>query len=122
VALVEGGPDLLAAHCFIVAEGREKDVAAVGMMGGANHIPEDALLFLAKKRVRIFPHIDPAGQAAAVRWTEQLERVGCEVDAFDLSGLRRADGADVKDLNDLALIDADCFEAERGDLERILPQ
>ncbi len=122
VALVEGAPDLLAAHHFIAAEDRRKDVAAVAMLGAANHIPEDALIFLAHKRVRIFPHTDAAGQAAAVRWTEQLERVGCEVDAFDLSGLRRADGEAVGDLNDLAMVDADCFETERAELSEALPR
>ena len=58
----------------------------------------------------------------AVTWASQLERVGCEVDAFSFDGLRRADGEPVADLNDLALVDADDFEAERSDLERILPQ
>ena len=122
VALVEGGPDLLAAHHFIAAEGRENDVAAVAMLGATNNLPETALLLLANKRVRLFPHSDPAGQDAAVRWTGQLERVGCEVDAFSFEGLRRADGEPVADLNDLALVDADDFEAERNELERILPQ
>ena len=122
VALVEGGPDLLAAHHFIVAEGRESDVAAVAVLGATNVIPEAALLLLANKRVRIYPHMDAAGAAAAVRWTAQLERVGCDVDAFSFEGLRRADGGAVGDLNDLALVDADDFEAERAELERILPQ
>ena len=122
VALVEGGPDLLAAHHFIAAEGRENDAAAVAMLGAGNDIPEDALLFLANKRVRIFPHVDVAGEAAAVRWNDQLERVGCTVDAFRFEGLRRADGGAVGDLNDLALVDADCYEAERADLEEVLPR
>ena len=122
VALVEGGPDLLSACQFIAAEGREHDVAAVAMLGAANPIPEDALLLLANKQVRLFPHMDPAGQDAAVRWTGQLERVGCDVDAFSFEGLRRADGGPVADLNDLALLDADDFDAERGNLEGILPQ
>lgn len=122
VALVEGGPDLLAACHFVAAEGREKDVTAVSMLGAANDIPEDALLFLANKRVRLFPHLDTAGREAAVRWSRQLERVGCDVDAFDFHGLRRADGGVVADLNDLAAVDADDFEANRADLERILPE
>ena len=122
VALVEGAPDLLAAHHFIAAEGRESDVAAVAVLGAANDIPEAALLLLANKRVRIYPHMDAAGAAAAVRWTAQLERVGCDVDAFSFEGLRRADGEPIADLNDLALVDVDDFEAERSELERILPQ
>ena len=122
VVLVEGGPDLLAAHHFIAAEGREGDVAAAAMLGAANHIPEDALLLLANKRVRLFTHADAAGHQGAAAWASQLERVGCEVDAFSFDGLRRADGGSVADLNDLALVDADDFEAERAELERILPQ
>ena len=122
VALTEGGPDLLAACHFIAAEGRESDVAAVTVLGGANSISEDALLYLANRRVRIFPHADPAGQAAAVRWTAQLERVGCEVDAFRFDGLRRCDGGVMADLNDLAMVDADCFEAERAELSEVLPR
>ena len=122
MALVEGGPDLLAAHHFIAAEGRESDVAAVAVLGAANDIPEEALLLLANKRVRIYPHLDTAGAAAAVRWTTQLERGGCELDAFRFDGLRCADGGAVGDLNDLAAVDADDFEAERAELERILPQ
>ncbi len=66
VALVEGGPDLAAAHNFIAAENRHPDTAAVAMLGAANHrIPDDALLYLANKRVRIYPHTDTAGQSAA---------------------------------------------------------
>lgn len=122
VALVEGGPDLLAACHYIVAEAREGDVAPVAMLGAANPIPENALLFLANKRVRIFPHLDPAGREAALRWTRQLERVGCEVDAFDFRGLTRSDGEPVIDLNDLALIDADCFERKRAELSEVLPR
>ncbi len=122
IALVEGGPDLLAGHHFIVAEEREADVATVAVLGAANRLPEDALLLLANKRVRIFPHADAAGALAALRWTEQLEGVGCTVDAFRFDGLLQSDGEPVKDLNDLAAIDADCFEQERGDLERILPE
>ncbi len=122
VALVEGGPDLLAAHYFIVAEDREADTAAIAMLGAANVIPEDALLLLANKRVRLFPHLDAAGREAAVRWTRQLERVGCEVDAFAFEGLRRGDGGAVEDLNDLAMIDADDFEQERAELMEVLPR
>ena len=120
--LVEGGPDLLAACHFIVAEGRESDVAAVAMLGACNAIPEDALLLLANKRVRIFPHVDTAGRAAAIRWCEQLERVGCEVDAFRVDGLGGNGGGAVGELNELALVDADSFESERAELTEVLPR
>lgn len=122
VVMVEGGPDLLAAHHFIVAEGREQDVAAVAVLGAANTLPEDALNLMAGKRVRLFPHADAAGATAALRWTEQLEWVGCEVDAFRFEGLRRADGLPVGDLNDFANVDADDFEAEQAELLEVLPR
>ena len=122
VVLVEGGPDLLAAHHFIIAEGREADVAAIAVLGASNDIPVHALKVLANKHVRIYPHVDRAGGTAAVAWAAQLERVDCTVDAFDLEGLRRVDGGTVKDLNDLAAIDPDCYEAESETLERILPE
>jgi hypothetical protein len=113
VALVEGGGDLLAAFHFIYCEGREGDVAPVAMLGASQRIHEDALPLLACKRVRLFPHTDSAGNGAAERWTRQLEAVGAEVDEFDFSGLHQMDGAGVGDLNDLAYISPDDFEAER---------
>jgi hypothetical protein len=120
VALVEGTPDLLAAHHFTHAEGRERDVAAVCITGAANSIPDDALPSFAGRRVRIFPHLDDAGQKAAQRWTAQLESVNATVDCFDLGGITRTSGQPVKDLNDLASLDADKFETDH-DLWSIFP-
>ena len=114
VALCEGGPDLLAACAFIVAESRERDVAPVAMLGGKIPIHPDALPRFAGKRVRIFPHLDETGANAANRWADQLAGAGADVDAFSLAGLRRADGEPVKDLCDLAAIHADDFEADRS--------
>lgn len=122
VVLTEGGPDLLAGWHFVAVEDRESDVAVVSMLGASNSIPEDALSLLANKRARIFPHADSAGHQAAIRWTAQLERVGCTVDAFSFDGLRRYDGDAVGDLNDLALIDVDSFELERAELTEVLPR
>lgn len=113
VALCEGGPDLLAACAFILAEGRERDIAPVAMLGGCAAIHPDALPLFNGKRVRIFPHVDETGDNAANRWAEQLDDAGATVDAFSLAGLRRANGRPVKDLNDLAAIHADDFEAHR---------
>lgn len=113
IALCEGGPDLLAACAFIMAEGRERDVAPVTMLGGCARIHADALPMFAGKRVRIFPHFDDTGGRAANRWAEQLADAGATVDAFSLAGLRRTDGEPVKDLCDLAAIRADDFEAHR---------
>lgn len=113
IALCEGGPDLLAACAFMLAEGRERDVAPVAMLGGCARIHADALPMFAGKRVRIFAHLDETGDTAANRWAEQLADAGATVDAFSLAGLSRSDGEPIKDLCDLAAIHADDFEAHR---------
>ncbi len=99
VLLCEGGADLLAAHHFIHAHGREADVATVAMLGASNTIPADALPLFAGKRVRIMAHADDAGIEAARRWKRQLDTVGAHVDAADFTGLLMADGTRAKDLN-----------------------
>jgi len=114
MALVEGGPDLLAAFHFALAEGRQDHVAAVAMLGASLAIPDDALPLFAGKRVRIFPHLDDAGQDAAARWERQLVDIGAEVDCFSLAGVRKVNESAVKDLNDLAFLHADDFEEDRA--------
>lgn len=113
IALVEGGPDLLAAFHFIIAEGRQSDSTSVAMLGGAHTIPSEALPLFAGKRVRIFGHADEAGRKAVVRWANQLRTVGADVDAFRFDGLHKADGSLIKDLNDCTSIDVDDFENNR---------
>jgi hypothetical protein len=113
IAIAEGGPDLLAISAFLFAEQRQQNCAPVAMLGGCARIHSDALPMFARKRVRIFPHVDDTGDGAAKRWAEQLAEAGANVDAFSLAGLRRMDGAPVKDLCDLAAIHADDFETHR---------
>ena len=120
IALVEGAPDLLAAHHFIYAEERERDVAAVCITGASMRIHESALPLFTGKRVRIYPHLDDAGQKAAERWTAQLESVNAVVDCYDLSGIPTVTGGRVGDLNDLSSLDADTFESDR-ELWSVLP-
>ncbi len=105
VLLVEGAPDLLAAHHFIHVHGREADTATAAMLGAGNSIPDDALQFFASKRIRIMAHADEAGRHAAARWAEQLASVGAAVDALDFSDLLMADGSPANDLNDLTQMD-----------------
>jgi hypothetical protein len=100
IALCEGEPDFLAAFALAHAGAVESLVAPICMGSAACSIHEDALPMFRGKRVRIFGHADEAGQKAVQKWTEQLESVQAEVDAFDFSGLLRADGSAVKDLND----------------------
>jgi hypothetical protein len=114
VALVEGGPDLLAAFHFAQCEGRQDHVAPVAMLGASLAICDDALPLFAGKRVRIFPHLDDAGQDAAARWESQLVDIGAEVDCFSLAGVRKVGGSAVKDLNDMAFLHADDFEDDRA--------
>jgi len=109
VALVEGGPDLLAAFAAIQAEGKN-DVAVVAMLGAAHKLPLLALPFLANKRIRIFSHSDTAGLKAGERWSAQLMELGCDVDAFSFPRLKTFSGDEIKDLNDFLRIHPDHFE------------
>lgn len=114
LALVEGGGDLLAAFHFIYCEDRERDVAAVAMLGAKLSIHQDALSLFSGKRSRLFPHLDKAGREAAEKWTVQLQAVGAvDVDEFDFEGLHQVSGEPVRDLNDCASICPDDFEANR---------
>ena len=123
IALVEGGPDFLAAHYLALWEQashhtkRDARCSPVAMLGASQTIHPDALPLFAGKRVRILSHADEAGLRAARRWAEQLVTVDVKADAFDFSGLERADGTPAKDLNDCLLLNADGF----GQTERILP-
>jgi hypothetical protein len=93
VAVVEGGPDLLAAHHFLHLAGRH-DVAVVALLGAGLRLRPDALRMLGGKRIRIFPHTDKedartgrrAGFTAAERWSAQIAEAGwgAEVDEFRL--------------------------------------
>lgn len=119
IALCEGGPDILAAHHFMVSESRD-DVFAIGMLGSSHRIHKEAIGFFASKRIRIFGHDDDAGRKAVDVWAKQLATAGAEVDAFTFAGLRKADETAIKDLNDCTSVHPDDFEAERS-LWNLLP-
>lgn len=118
IALVEGGPDVLAAFHLCHEQGATRDVAVVGVLGAGCRLREDALIYFAGKRVRIFAHVDlpdprsgkRAGIEAAARWEEQLTAAGAEVDVYDLTGLQKSDAAAVGDLNDACQVDPDGWE------------
>ncbi len=120
IALVEGGPDLLAAFHFCWCEDRETDCAPVAMLGAGLSIHAEALPLFSSRRVRIFAHDDSAGQKALGHWARQLRSVGAAIDAFRISGLRRLNGEPAKDLNDLTEVHPDDFERERA-LWALLP-
>jgi len=113
LAVVEGGPDLLAGLMFAHAEGAADRVGVVAMLGAGNRLTDDALPHFRKKRIRIFRHADQAGEKAANGWARQLEAVGCAVDIFDCGGAPLTGGGTSNDLNDLTGMDADFWEENR---------
>jgi hypothetical protein len=113
ILLVEGGPDLLAAHAYIWMANRKRDAAAVAMLGAQTSIPSHAIPTFRGRRVRIVAHSDDVGWSAAQRWARQILPAVHSVDILTLGTLRRRDGRPVKDLNDAFLLDADAFERAR---------
>ena len=53
-------------------------------------------------------------------YMSQLRKAGIAVDGFSFAQLKRNDGAKVKDINDLCLIDADCHESYSGVLASLM--
>jgi hypothetical protein len=99
IALVEGGPDLLAAIDLATITNTSQAIASVAMFGSSISIKEQVLDQFTDKRVRIFAHADIAGQNAGRVWADQLISVGCEVSGYPFEGLK-LDGQPVGDLND----------------------
>lgn len=100
LAVVEGGPDALAAFHFAIASGVSKRLAVVVMASSGMTIPAQCLDGLEGKRARIFIDSDRWGAAAFTRWARQLVEAGVIVDGFSFDGLTRDDGSPVKDLCD----------------------
>lgn len=97
IALVEGGPDLLAACHLLALSGVADLVAPVVMLGANQAIPSEAVPLFAGKRVRVFAHPDAAGQRAGKRWLRQIQHAVRYVDGFtfstgDLNDFVRAKG------------------------------
>lgn len=120
VAMVEGGPDLLAALHHAGVSGCEEGTGVVCMIGAACRIPAECLPAFAGKRVRVFVHADAAGMKAARRWAAQLAEAGARVDGFAFDGMTKADAQPVKDLNDMAAIGPDSWETHRAAIEGAL--
>ena len=111
VVLCEGGPDFLTAIHFARNEGKEMDIAPVFMAGAALKIHPEALGLFKGKKIKIFPHLDDVGEKALLKWSDQLYGAGAsEVTGFCFDGLTQSNGKLVRDLNDLAYQDADCWE------------
>lgn len=121
VAFCEGAPDLLAAVELIRRESAA-DICAVTMLGAGAAIAAEALPSFRGKIVRLYPHADEKGHAAARRWALALRSAGAaRVDAFDFAGLTLTDGTPGKDLNDYLSIGADAWEAFSKFRNPILP-
>lgn len=120
IALVEGGPDALAALHHAWASECEDLVGVVCMIGASCKIPEECLAPFAGLPVRAFVHADQAGLKAARRWAAQLHNAGARVSGFDFTGMRRADGSQVNDLCDMASVSPDTWEAHRDLLENAM--
>ena len=107
VALVEGLPDFLAMHQFVVEEGMVGKTAPVAMLTSSCELAAEALPHFAGKSVRIFPHSDQPGIDAAERWQKQLIRAqAVKVDFFNFRAIEIAAGTELKDLCD--------FNQQRG--------
>jgi hypothetical protein len=119
IALCEGGPDFLAAIAHAWASHVEHLVAPV-CVSAAMLIAEESLPYFKGKRVRIFVHDDDAGRDTAADWKQQLKGIASKVDRYIFDGLQKDDGGPVEDLNDLLMIDADCWEQNRERVESVM--
>lgn len=97
IALVEGGPDFLAAYTACAMLGLLDGIQPISMLGSQQHIHPEALPKFANKTVWIFPHKDEnlAGLQGAIKWDRAIRGAGAAVIPFDF---RPYSG--VKDLND----------------------
>jgi CHC2 zinc finger len=101
VAVVEGGPDALAAFHFALKASTDDIVGVVCMTSANAEFSAGDLARLRGKAVRLFPHADEKGRAAGLRWLTQLRLVAVHLDVADFAGLIRSNGNRAKDLNDL---------------------
>ena len=101
VALVEGLPDFLAMHQFIVEADLRRKVGAVAMLTSSCDISADTIHRFQGKYVRIFPHQDQPGIDAAERWQRQLINAKAEhVDFFNFRAIEVGPDSKLKDLCD----------------------
>jgi hypothetical protein len=120
VALVEGGPDALAALHHAWASGCEEEIGVCAMIGASCKIPEECLAPFAGTPVRVFVHADEAGMKAARRWAAQLHKAGARVSGFDFTGMLCVDGSPIKDLCDMASVSPDSWDENRALIENAM--
>lgn len=120
IATVEGGPDLLSALGHAWADGCLDSLGVICMPNAGTNFTAEDLGALKGRRCRIFHHADEAGIKAAGRWCDQLEPIAAALTVYEFHGLVTGDGESVKDLNDLARIDYECWESNRVDIEGLM--
>jgi hypothetical protein len=111
VALVEGGPDTLAAYAGIYRLGLLDTVAVCGMLGASMRPPYGALATMKGRRVRIFQHNDEAGAKAADGWARLIHNAGGTVDIWTPAQA----GADLNDIFHLPEAEVSAALAEAFD-------
>jgi hypothetical protein len=111
VALVEGGPDVLAAYAGIHRLGLLDTVAVCGMLGASMRPPYGALATMRGRRVRIFQHNDEAGAKAADGWARLIHNAGGTVDIWTPAQA----GADLNDIFHLPEAEVSAALAEAFD-------
>lgn len=99
IALVEGMPDFLCMHQFVVEEKLVGRVLPVAMLTSSCDIAPEALVHFAGKNVRIFPHQDLPGIEAAERWQKHLIDANAKVDFFNFKACE-VGAVKIKDLCD----------------------
>jgi hypothetical protein len=112
VALVEGGPDVLAAYAAIYRLGLLDTVAVCGMLGASMRPPYGAVATMKGRRVRIFAHNDPAGQKAADSWARLIHNAGGIVENI---WTPEKEGADLNDIFHLPEAEVSAALAEAFD-------
>jgi len=111
VALVEGGPDVIAAYAAIHRLGLLDSVAVCGVLGASMRPPFGAVATMRGRRVRVFAHNDPAGQKAADSWARIIHNAGGTVDIWTPAQA----GADLNDIFHLPEAEVSAALAEAFD-------
>jgi hypothetical protein len=120
MALCEGGGDGLAAAHFAIQSGCIDDLGIVVMLGASQPIAEEALPYFRNNNVRLIIDNDRAGEHGKDVRKQQLLPVAGHLSGVTFRGLKRCDGAPVKDLNDLCLLSSNDYEAHREFVEKLM--
>jgi hypothetical protein len=123
IGLVEGAPDLIAAHDLLTQMGEPERVGVAAILGaGVSRLAAECLHHFKAKHVRLYPHHDEHGLRAARQWAEQIKEADAAlVDAFDLSGITTKNDTPGKDLADLINLHPACQRANPELLNDLFP-